>query len=148
MISRLIISVVGAPGSGKSTMIHRLRTGKFKVSYPPGVVEDCCLNFETKTGEVTVCLADGYYEGADAFIVLFDSTCKKSFEKSLSIAKSLPMKRVVFCLNKIDSSKRIITPKTVKRLARKGTTILVSCKSNYNFEKPIQFLVDEMSMPF
>lgn len=90
------VVVVGEGGVGKTTWVKRLRTNQFESKYVATLgVEVHPLRFHTPTGVVVFNLwdtagqdklggiRDGYYLGANAGIVVYDSTYPASYRRCL-----------------------------------------------------------------
>lgn len=155
-VRTLKIIVVGDGGVGKTTFIHRHLTGEFEHKYVATMgAEVHPLRFETTQGTVILkmwdCagqelfggLREGYWEGVDGAIVMFDVTSKRSYMNALARARHVREKHpdipIVFCGNKVDVKNRKVTPRMISQECLPYFDI--SAKSNYNFEKPFLHLM-------
>lgn len=160
---RLKVCLLGDGGVGKTTWVTRHRTGEFTTKYIPTMgVEVHPIPYYTNKGMVTLDmwdiagvnwlggesgeggLRDGYYIGADAFIVFFDVTSKLSFNNTsqwIAEAKKVnPKALIVLVGNKVDCKGRKVWP----GWGSDTHYFDISARSNYNFEKPILEIVRHM----
>jgi len=159
--------IVGDGGVGKTTFINRHRTGKFTKNYIATMgVEVSPLTFyagseiksESYTFNIWDCagqekfggLRDGYYIGADAFILMFDVTDKGTYKRLIThymlIRKMCPDTPVVLCGNKVDVRDRKVMPKDIFfHRIHELQYYDISAKSNYNFEKPFLYLLRKLT---
>lgn len=153
------IILVGDGGVGKTTFLRRHLTGEFVQKYVATVgVEVHPLVFHTNKGPMTINVWDcagmekfgglrsGYYTGADACIIMFDTTNKLSFgsvpEWYKDVRKVCSDIPIVLCGNKVDVMDRKVTHKAIRdALCPESIYYDISAKSNYNYEKPFLHLL-------
>ena len=160
---RYKVVIVGDGGVGKTTLVQRHVTGKFKKEYIPTLgVEVQPLMFNTNYGQIIFdiwdtagqekfCgLCEGYAVSADAIMGICDITSNLSAENlnwwyNKMNEQELPS---VVCGNKFDihcnTHKLLQSDKT--SLKEKWSMYYdISAKSNYNFEKPFLYLARKLS---
>lgn len=134
------ISIIGPNGVGKKTYINRILTGEFDNA-------QCDNNkFEYKINKmrIPIKLYDYLTQGTDGVILMFDVTNKESYEElqkwyDIVWDTKIP---IVLCGNKIDEKNRKVKPKHITfHREKKMQYYDLSCKSNYNFYKPINYLL-------
>ncbi len=160
------IVLVGDGGVGKTTWVKRHSTGDFEQKYIPTMGVDVFpLTFHTTKGPVCMNVWDcagqekynglgpGYYIGADAAIVMFDVTSRRSYKNAqtwirdirTATNESIP---IVLCGNKIDCTERDQKVKPNHIFLHKTENCLayysLSAKSNYDFEKPLLAIIRNM----
>jgi GTP-binding nuclear protein Ran len=158
-MSTFKILVVGDAGVGKTTFIHRHKTGEFEKKYnTTNLVDVRCLNFNTNKGEVnfTICDMGGqdkfdetknaYGAGCDGAIIMFDVTSKVSYNNVLEhynfVNKYCKDDSIVLCGNKVECKDRKVKPSDITfHRSHQLQYYDISAKSNYNFEKPFLFLI-------
>ena len=145
------IILIGNGGVGKSTFIEQLINKKFEKRYISSKGDIYTIKFNTNKGEIIFNIndCDGqayfseknniFYQGADAAIIMFDTTnniSHKSVNKwakdIYNICGNIP---VVICGNKIDSNQRIIP---------KGDYCEISVKNNYNLNEPFSLIARKL----
>jgi GTP-binding nuclear protein Ran len=162
-MNKLKIVLLGDEKSGKTTFLNRNLTGDFEKEHKRTMgVEIHSLRFETNIGDIILNvwdtgsgdfegLGEGYWNGANGFLVFFDINDKKGFEKSLKYLEKLKnhfeekLPHVVLCANKVDQQGVKSNIETLLSKISKGGDYhdfyLISAKSNYNFEKPFLSLI-------
>lgn len=161
-LRRFKVIVAGDGGVGKTSLLTRHSTGHFKTTYVPTLGCDVVpLKFQTNLGEVTLDvwdtagqekfmgLQDGYFIGAHAAIIMFDVQSMSSFKNIekwnddiVRVAGNIP---TVLCGNKVECSSRKVTPVDIHEHVHADRPFYyISCKSNYNFEKPFLHLVRQL----
>lgn len=120
---RFKVIFVGDGGVGKTTFITRHLTGDFEKKYTPTEgVEVSPLTFTTSKGPMILNVwdcagqekysgeCDGYWNGANACVLMFDVTSRVSYEnmnhwysKVRSVCGDIP---IVMCGNKVDVKDR------------------------------------------
>jgi GTP-binding nuclear protein Ran len=142
------ICVLGPRESGKSAFIERHLTGDFVKDYVPSKgLRSSILTLNTNYGKVTLTLLDSdSIVEADAYLVIGSITdCDVQYHLK-DIVRKLPNKPTVLAINKVDlpkwdyriSIKHLSLYKDLtKELGRQFPLILLSTKSNYNYEKPL-----------
>lgn len=150
---RFKIVFVGDGGVGKSAFIKRHKTGEFDKRYIPTMgVEVVPLKFKTNKGDTIFNiwdtagqekfggLRDGYYIGADAFVVFFDFTNRLSFNSInnwMELVKARePGKPIILVGNKVDCRSHQVKHEDITYRPYYD----ISAKSNYQFEKPFLHL--------
>ena len=143
--------LVGDGGVGKTTFIDRFVTGRFEKRYVATLGVDVHpvvfnTNYGTYVFNCWDCAGqekfglgrERHYEAADAMLVFFEVTSRRSFDNVFDwmndvkkITGSIP---VVVCGNKVDIEERKIVPRDIRDLPFKYRD--VSVKSIYNCEKP------------
>ncbi len=154
---------VGEDGVGKTAFLKRHSTGEFDPKYVATMgVEIVPLTFYTNKGPVCFnvwdCagqekfkgLGDGYWVGADAVVVFFDVTSRRTYK---SVARWIAKVRkmcgndipIVVCGNKNDvkDTDRKVKLRDIHPDPTWCAYYDVSAKSNYNFEKPFLRIVRE-----
>ncbi len=151
------LCIVGDANVGKTTFVNRIRKGDFITKYFPthGVMVNP-IEFYTSMGNVIIntwdCagdeklkgLDDGYYIGANIFIVMFDLTSKSSLDKAQHyidvIRKNFDNNKIILCGNKNDCRVSIPINDIQQFISKNKFKISgyynVSAKTNYNYEKP------------
>lgn len=147
------VMIVGDAQCGKTAYIRRLRSSEFKADYEPTmgvevtpvVVRDDdgksyvynmwdCAGNERFAG-----LGDGYYIGADAFLVFFDFSREESYRNALILKERIvddyPNAHVFIIGNKID-----LFAKRINRLPNFHEDVCISARSLYNWEEPLKKL--------
>ena len=140
--------------AGKTTFMERHCTGKFTKKYIPTLgVEVKLISFCLSDGSTIIfniwdCagqekfggLRDGYYVGADAFMVMFDVTSRLSFNEAIGgdwwKNKLLAGKPALLLANKVDIKERKVPGKeSSDKTPQNATHIEISVKSNYQSRK-------------
>lgn len=154
--------LVGDGGVGKTTFVKRHRTGEFEKKYLATMgVEVSPLSFTTTHGPITFnCwdtagqeklggLRDGYYIGAQAAIIMFDVTARITYKnvpqwyKDLTrVCENIP---IVLLGNKSDSKERTVKPQDITFHRKHNLQYFdISAKSNYNIERPFEYLLRKL----
>lgn len=151
------VVLVGDGGVGKTTFIKRHLTGEFEPKYLATLgVEVHPLGFNTTNGKIEFNvwdtagqekfggLRDGYYINADACIVFGDVTSRVTFENMkqwvTDVKRVRPNCIFVYVGNKCDINNRRVTG--MKNMSI--TYFDISAKSNYQFEKPFEYLAQQL----
>ena len=149
------VILIGDGGVGKTTLVKRHLHGDFEKKYVATLgVEVHSLRFNTNQGNICLniwdCagqekfggLRDGYFNQAQALIVMFDLTSLHTFHNvpkwiSLYWGKA-PNTPIVLCGSKCDVEDQRVTPQMVQEFISKCNIpyFEISSKSNYNFDKP------------
>jgi GTP-binding nuclear protein Ran len=152
---------MGPAKVGKSAFLKRWCTGEFEKEYlPVANVEFLPIDFNTTEGMIRLnvwdCsgkpelrgLRNAYLNCADAAILMFDLTNIQSFEELKQYQEDVenrdPDMPVVICGNKVDCEGRKVGPVNTNQKDN-VTYYSVSAKSNYNFEKPWLWLLQELT---
>jgi len=155
------IVLVGDGGTGKTTFVKRHITGEFTKQYIATMgAETYRLYFNTnrKTVVFTVWdtagqekfggLRDAYYIGADAAIIMFDTTSRITYKNIPNWYRDLknvvPNVPICLCGNKVDVIDRKIKPAHIRSKYPGMAYFDISAKSNYNYEKPFLYLSREL----
>ena len=144
MNNQFNIVCIGNSDVGKTTFLKRFSTGEFEKNYiPTEGTSVYSIEFYTSYGKyiLNICDCSGRennpenYIGADGALIFFDVTNPQSHTNiwAESFGTTKPF---VLCGNKCDR----IRPKNMDR-----NTILISAKSNYNFEKPFLYLLRKIT---
>lgn len=157
------IVLVGSGGVGKSAYVKRLRTGEFEKRYiATQGVDVSPLTFQTNYGPVIFkiwdCagqekfggLRDGYYQGAQGAIVMFDLTSRVTLSNvpnwMLSVGKVASDIPVIICGSKADIPDRKVTHNDIRELLPADAKYYdISARCNYNFEKPFLDLARQLT---
>lgn len=161
------ILLVGESKVGKTTFIQKHLTREYIQDYNPTVgIESHLLKFNTNYGLATlnihecgghkkfVGLPINYYQHSDAVIVMFDLTSLETYklakERVHNILLAMPKLPLVLCGNKVDLRDRQLKLEEidVHLKSKSGRKILyydISVKSNYNFQKPLLFLLRQIT---
>lgn len=168
MANKIKTIIVGDAGVGKTCFLKKHLTGNFTKTYHATIgVELHFLEFK-KSGEMApdiefICwdLAGdpsfvglgipGYGLGAKAAIVMFDLSSKTSFkhvQAYINLVKEtcgdIP---IVICGNKHDEKRAVSNAAIYEAFITKGYQYYdISCKTNYNFEKPFTYLASKLSL--
>jgi len=156
------VVLVGDGGVGKTTFLKRHRTGEFEKKYVPTLgVEVNPLLFYTNLGVVQFkcwdCagqekfggLRDGYYIGADAAIIFFAVDSRISYKNVPNwyndlrrICAEIP---IVLVGNKVEVPQRTVAAKNITFHRKVNLQYYdVSARSNYNYEKPFSWLLQQL----
>jgi GTP-binding nuclear protein Ran len=163
--------LVGDSGCGKTTLVKRHITGEFERDHKPTLgVEVRPINFKTNHGSFKFNvwdiagdpkfegLTDGYVIGAHCAIIMVDLTKNiADIDRFLSIIP--PGIPKILVGNKCDFLERKLPIEICGKLAKKvNNTFINNCnhnyfchyfeisaKSNYNFEKPFLYLLQELT---
>jgi GTP-binding nuclear protein Ran len=155
------IALVGDGGVGKTTLIHRHKTGQFLTSYVPTQEDnlDTEIKFYTNLGEITLQIIDtgSHYKvvdeqliDCDAVIIMFDLTSNCTFFSLKSwkdrVTKVLGDKiPIVVCGNKNDCVLSNASLKIGMQAKKFGDYYCeISAKTNYNFEKPFLHIIRQV----
>lgn len=82
---------------------------------------------------------------------MFDVTSERSYIAARTyleqVKEKMPINtHIVLCCNKVDCKNRTILSKDIKLHQEFNCRYYdVSAKSNYNYEKPFQYIIDEMN---
>ncbi len=127
MADTLILSVVGPKGVGKSTYINRIANGEFAQV----TTSHSYMNLD----DTHVCLVDGYVDDCYGVIYMTDATNVDSWQH-------IPIypKPTIIAANKMDLA--CINKEFMIKAAKGMHIILMSAKSNYNFDKPITYFIE------
>ncbi|KAK2961231.1 putative GTP-binding nuclear protein spi1 [Blattamonas nauphoetae] len=155
--------LVGDGGVGKTTFVHRHRSGEFEPRYIATTgVEVSTLPLYTNLGPVRFNnwdtagqeryggLRDGYYIQAQCAILMFDVTSRdtysnvdKWYRDLTRVCENIP---IVLVANKVDSRDRKVRTKQVTFHRQKNLQYVeISAKSNYNIEKPYIMLLSKLA---
>lgn len=151
-MSKANINVVGPKGMGKRTFINRILTGEF-VKEPDTLPTKFTMILQTNYGKFTlVCsVSEEAEKKADAYLIFCSRLVPNSCQKGFALADGIKNVPKVLCGNKCDMYRKDIDLFSVNVLAtelgkRKGLKWYdVSCKSNYNFEKPFLYLLRQLT---
>lgn len=153
------IVLLGEGGVGKTTWVNRYYCGDFTLKYTPTLgVNVTSLSFNTNRGKLNVNVWDtagqkkyggmreGYWIGSDACIVFFDVTNSLSYVNAdkwiREFKKVNPNAPIVLVGNKVDLRDREVLPQHISLHEKYGIQYYdISCKSNYNYEKPFLYLL-------
>lgn len=153
------VVLVGDGGVGKTAFVHRHLGKDFLTPYIATMgVEVRGLRFYTSVGEVILNIWDtagqekfggyreGYYNGVDAALIMFDVTAKctyRSVPKWYSDIRMIgPDIPIVLTGNKIDCKSRVVKPKDINFHREVNLQYYdISVKSNYNADKPFLYLI-------
>ena len=156
------IIVVGDIGTGKTTYLNRLSTADFikehnHTLHSDLIVLDFYIKAQDKKGKITF----GCYEipdaldnehndlfnGAEGCLIFYDCSDHKSYrnifkyiKKVRSLCNNIP---IVVCGNKGDLGVKIHRDEKLSYLNK--WQVIISAKSNYNFEKPFLWLARKMA---
>ncbi len=162
-VPRMKVVFIGDGGVGKTTFIKRHLTGEFSARYIATMgVEVTPLPFNTNKGPVILNIWDcagqekfaghrtGYYDGAQAFVVMFDVTSKTSYANAeIWVREATEYCRskgtsplIILCGNKVDCQDRKVLPQNIRLHTILGCQYYdVSAKSNYNYDKPFLHII-------
>lgn len=157
-VPKIKVVVVGDGGVGKTAFIRRHLTGEFEKRYiSTKGVEVIPIAFNTNKGPVILnvwdCgdIHDSYFEGAQAFIIMFDMTSHTSYRNAACWARHvLEYLRsvgqgdynMVLCGNKVDIFERAVQLEEITlHQTLQCQYYEVSAKSNYNYEKPFLHII-------
>jgi len=155
------VVLVGDGGVGKSVYLNRIITGDFEKRYLATIgveIHEIKLGdtvfscWDTAGQEKFSGLREGYYQGADAAIVMFDVTSRITFENAKKWYKSIVDTcgniPVVLCGNKVDISHARYTVRPSELLefieGKRMTYFDISAKSNFNFDKPFKSILEQL----
>lgn len=142
------ILIVGSTGVGKTTYINRIRKGDFSTSEDEGIPY---VRFDTSTGRVKINMyecttVEELKVPIHGAIVMFDANSQitynvvETFHTNIrDIYGAIP---VVLCGNKVDCGKAVRP-----RFHRHMVYFDLSVKSNYNFQKPFIYLIQNLVGP-
>jgi len=139
------IDICGPTGCGKSAYMRRHLTGDFTYEYLP--LTQCKLVYNTNYGKMTMIVREGVSLLADARMVLIDGD-KIPDAKQITKYLETAMVPAVLCRSKADRLRRRPTQYKLVRNLMKSFGVKyfdISSKSNYNFEKPLQTLLRELT---
>lgn len=150
----LNIGIVGPAGSGKSAFILRWTTGQFIRQHHP-VNLTCSVNIPTTMANFICNLVEtsdlASLEEMDGFILFFDRSNSESFaaipEYLQTLKDKFPSAPIILCGNKVDIKSREVTPQEIRQVKGDCLYFDFSSKSNYNFEKPLLFLLRSVLFP-
>jgi GTP-binding nuclear protein Ran len=162
--------LVGDGGVGKTTFVKRHTKGEFERCYIATVgAEVNPIVFNTTKGPVRfniwdtagqekfAVLREGYYIDANCAIIMFDVTSRISYKNVpnwyrdlVRVCENIPM---VLVANKVDVKDKKVPSRSITFHRKKNLQFYdISAKSNYNFEKPLLWLlrklVGDMSLEF
>ena len=161
------VVLVGEAQSGKTTFLRRHLTGEYTKNYVPTLgVEVHPLTFNTNRGFITFncwgCagdekfkgLGEGYYIGADAALVFFDSNNpnKTTWRNITTHTREVlwvigQTKPIVYCATKVeDVAVAATSPQLGEFFSRLSPVprFLISSKSNYHYELPFLTLARKL----
>jgi GTP-binding nuclear protein Ran len=162
MIPEFKLVLVGDGGVGKTTFVKRHLTGEFEKKYVATLgVEVHPLRFHTTRGPIQFNvwdtagqekfggLRDGYYLMGHCAIIMFDVTSRITYKnvpnwhRDLTrICENIP---IVLTGNKVEIKDRKVKPKQINFHRKKNLQYFdISAKSNYNFEKPFQWIARKL----
>lgn len=141
------IAIIGGKGVGKSNFLRRYYEGSYNrnnVILLNHTMEDV---FNTNTGRVNIKMTE-YHDvtlipnDISGIIVMFDVTNIPSFHlvtTYLEIATKIT-NNIVICGNKVDDKNRKVKWVQINKMCF-PKYFDYSCRSNYNFDKPIKYLM-------
>lgn len=154
---------VGDGGVGKTAFIKKLTVGIFEPKYLATIgAESRNHTFQTNYGEFRLQILDcagqekfgtrrcDNYAGADAALVMFDTTSRCSYKNSVNWARDVanvcPEIPFVVCGNKVDIGDRKVKDNEITLHRKLGTNYYhVSAKTNYNLQEPFLFLLRKLT---
>ncbi|EQC31609.1 GTP-binding nuclear protein Ran [Saprolegnia diclina VS20] len=155
-VAEFKLLLVGDSGVGKSALLQRHLTGKFKEAYTATPnTEAHTLRFETIFGPLRLNCSDiagqsyrdSSYLGAHGAIIMFDVTSRLSYQNvpnwRLDVVRVCEDIPIVLCGNKVDDVQhRDVKPKQITFHRQKNLQYYdISVKANYQLEKPFCHLV-------
>lgn len=156
------IVIVGDSGVGKTSFINKYIGKSFtKTHVPTNGANINMISIETSLGAVELDVWDtaghdkfiyarqGYYDMADAVIIMFDISDKISYANSIryynDILNISPNVIAVICGNKVDLSNRSLRSSDITLHEIIGCQYYdISIKSNYNYDKIFAYLVQKL----
>jgi GTP-binding nuclear protein Ran len=151
------VLLLGDAGSGKTNFINRIIKGEFQGRYLPTLgVEVTNLDVVTNNGKFNLAIWDisgqnkycdksNFYKNADVGLIFFDVTSKISFSNIgnwINDFKCIcPNSPIIIVGNKVDIIERKITSNMVYKKYSTFDFIEISTKTCYNFETPINKLL-------
>lgn len=159
-VPRFKIGVIGSAGVGKSTFIHRHRTGEFVREYRPTLgVEVNPLSFRLSDRSDIVFtmwdvagqeqhkgMGEEYLSGTDAIIIMFDVTSVDSFNAAIKVyypmaKKWCPNGHILVIGSKVDVQRTVSKEEIIKVFSNNGIKYCdVSSKNNTNIDNPFLYL--------
>ena len=147
LMTEINCSILGDAHVGKTSYILRHVTGEFHVS-PPKSDKTYNLKFATNYGVVNFNIYDGILDNkTNCVIFMFDLTNKQTLlgveSRIKTVRKQLGVNPILLCGNKIDLKEIKIKPKEIRKFIvdNKIYYYPISARSNYNFEKPILYMM-------
>jgi GTP-binding nuclear protein Ran len=157
MDHRFKVVLVGDGGTGKTTFIHKYRTGEFNYRYTATLgVEVQTVTLRTNYGRLTLELWDtagqekfsglgpSYYVGAHAAMIFFDAISMVTYRNvnnwGSALKRICPDIHVVVCGNKSD-----IVPLAQLDIKMNQVHYGISVKTGSNCEKPLLFLARRLT---
>lgn len=156
------IVIVGDSGVGKTSFINKYIGKSFTKTHTPTIGANInMISIETSLGVVELDVWDtaghdkfiydrqGYYDMADAVIIMFDISDKISYANSIryynDILNISPNVIAVICGNKVDLSNRSLRSSDITLHEIIGCQYYdISIKSNYNYDKIFAYLVQKL----
>lgn len=141
--------IVGDSGVGKSTLITRYDTGDFiRTHNPTSKMKTTDLRLHTNHGIINFKIYEnGHISNIDCAIIMFDLTNKTSYNNVINyynwIITNFGNIPIVVCGNKSDLP-QIIKNTDLYRISKRFTYVTISSRSNYNYEKPLLFLIRKL----
>jgi GTP-binding nuclear protein Ran len=148
------LAIIGEKGVGKSNFLRRYFTGEYckdNVALSENTLSDV---FHTSHGIINIQITevhDNLPIGLDGVIIMFDVHNQQSFDTLpdlVDMAKQVT-NNVVLCGNKVDLKNRVVTWKKINKTKMNGRPFDLqyyeySCRSNYNFDKPVVYLLQHI----
>lgn len=137
------INIVGSKGVGKSSFINKHVWGEFKNDALPNP----SIKYLTSEGEFTLHFIETVEPllNCDGQIIMFDVLNPASFSHALKCSKQLKGSKIV-CGNKTDVPNRLVRPNMIRpHLKSIGLYLDISSKSGYNYDKPILFILRQLT---
>ena len=149
------IIILGDKGVGKTSFINRHLTGDFKDV--PVNFNDQYVQYHTNHGLIDIMLTDMKYmddlKCYDAAIIMFDCTKEETYDNIPNyfelIQEHAPnINNIVICGNKVDIPQRVVKSEMINYHRQYDVYYYdISNKSNYNFDKPITYLMQKHFSP-
>lgn len=148
--------ILGDENSGKTSIVDKLTKKTFNENVDPTVgveyhvktYNNCKLRLWTVSGNYRFRnIIKVYYSNTKAFVLVYDVTCRKSFESIDLWLKDIPKNCILFLVgNKSENKDRIIEEEEGKKKAEENFMIFMetSAKSGENINLTFEMLYNEI----
>jgi len=142
-------AIIGDQGVGKSNLLRRFYIGtynKYNIPLDNHTMSEIMI---TTHGHINIEITEVHEEipeNCDGVIIMFDTQNLESFTNLQHHVKKAKLltNNIVIIGNKVDLKYRTVKWKDIKKMAFRYKYYEYSCRSNYQLEKPIVYLLQQI----